>query len=168
MGADSSQRQCRHAKKLERKRRREAERRTSSAIPTEPLEPGIELDLRSGSPRASEGPKLSMILLELIKPFLGEKDNTRQEMENGITLASAVWNATVLEQQGKGSWQRLIGSFREIGTEGGARIVLMAEAMHQRKLDAYASDLRTVLSWTVTERGDSFNVQVVSGRIEDD
>lgn len=109
-----------------------------------------------------------MILLALVRPFVHPTERSLKEMRTGIALASAVWNATVLEQQGENAWRLLTDSLRGNRAEEDAEILQIASAMRDMKLRHHPSDRRTVLRYAVTERGDSFDVRVASARLEED
>lgn len=54
------------------------------------------------------------------------------------------------------------------GSVGAVVRIQRLPGMHQWKIDAYGANLRTVFYWTVTDRGDTFDVRVGSGHTEDD
>jgi len=162
MGADSPQRQRRHAKKLERLRRREADRRKASGTGAAPPGRTVEGDVQGPSSGVRQDKKLSEVLLDLAAPFLPGEERNLEEMRDAIALAATVWNTVVLDQQGEREWEHLVASIGKRAGEGAPKLLQIAEAMRDRKLDRYASDLRTALRWTVTEREDTFNVQVLS------
>jgi hypothetical protein len=161
MGADSQKRQRSRAKKLERLRRRQAERRRAHDLGAEALGRVLPLGLPAPSSASPSRAKLSEILIELARPYVHPEERTLEEMRAAIAFTATVWNAVVLEQTTGDGWTMLEEEIRERMGEEAPETLGAAEDVRRRKLARFASDLRVVGHWEVTERGDHFNVNVI-------
>lgn len=161
MGAHSSERDRRHAKKLERLRQRQAKRDRRRAAQATVV--ADALDLTAGSDEfASSRQKLSEILLEFVQPYVSEEERTLDEMMLAIGFASLVWNCAVADESFPGAWDDLMGEIRSGALGEPEGVASMAEAMRRRKLLLHEDDLREIRSYDVTPRGDLFHVTVLS------
>ncbi|MDR1158903.1 MAG: hypothetical protein LBK75_11505 [Oscillospiraceae bacterium] len=105
--------------------------------------------------------KMSDILLDYAEPFLNTIDSdNKDEYENAIMMAMAVWNCSVMGDTSKGR-RKIRKLMKPIMSEGESRRVV--QYMLERKRQMYPDNKRMMMNYELTEMPDGgFHLSVAS------
>ena len=107
--------------------------------------------------------KMSEVMQEFIAPY---RDLARDESEvrHLLMLALVAWNASMIPERMQNSEpvRRLIEGIAAVPGGPFAAAAEVVAALTQRKLDHFAAIHRKILSFDFVDRGDDFNLSIVS------
>ena len=160
-------RQKRKQAKLQRRKRRQKLRETSTpAAKQDPLrEMMAELENEeafSGMQSVINPPgqeKMSEVLEQFIEPYLGAVDDVAS-MQKLTALATVAWNAAILADDRRESFlDSIMDTFPKKARADAAQMI---EEMIQRKNRYFADNRRQIVNVQVTDTGDGFHLTVAS------
>jgi hypothetical protein len=146
------------------KRKRQSE---SSSSGIEALERQLQTNglLRNGWRVATEtdGPKLSAVLLELIKPYTKDA-RTREAYERLVAIAVISWNAALQEGEARRNYvQTFVNTIIDMaGEEWRKDTESTIKMLMQRKERHFAADMRFIVDYRLTETSEEYHLTVAS------
>jgi hypothetical protein len=149
---------------MARKRKKQSKPPSSGVakLKRELLRDGLVVDTAEPAPGE---PKLSAALIELVAPF-APYAKTLREYRTLISIGVTAWNLPLLQgKEHEVFYTQVIRPLLELGGKE-----LSREAHHifntllQRRQRAFADDKRLIVSYTVTDNGDEYNVAVATVR----
>jgi hypothetical protein len=121
---------------------------------------GLKVDTTGPLPGA---PKLSAALIELVAPF-APYAKTLREYRTLISIGVTAWNLPVLKgKEHEAFYTQVIQPLLDSGSKGLSREAhYIFDTLLKRRERDFADDKRLVVSYTVTDNGDEYNVAVAT------
>jgi len=126
------------------------------------LQEGLVVDTAEPAPGEK---KLSAALIELVAPFAASA-NSLHEYRTLISIGVTAWNLPLLEGKDfEDFYNQLIRPLLEAGGKDLSREAHpIFNTLLQRRQRLFATDKRLIVSYTVTDNGDEYNVAVATVR----
>jgi hypothetical protein len=107
--------------------------------------------------------KMSEVLEDFVEPYR-ELADTEDAFRELLTLGIVAWNAALLPEDG---WQAMTDEMFDAGFSHApradrARARELVELLVRRKLEHFAANQRAIISFELTDTGDSFHLSVIS------
>ena len=94
-------------------------------------------------------PTLAEFARPVLHPLADDTPLTRRR--EALGLAVMVWNAVVLDRNGGDHVATILEQLARVPEPGGSILTRLAEELVARKKELYASDVRVIARWELTE-----------------